>query len=147
MTGVLKKTDKSGLLWGAFVVPQELIKKGIEGNPQLKVLEGVTALTMSYDDRMNNVTADIRTVGGTKEQNANLASTLNGFKAMGAMFAAQEPAVGELLNGISITSGEDFTDLSISIPRETMVKLGELARSKAGDFMKPKKDAAPEEKK
>ncbi|MGZ5495831.1 MAG: DUF3352 domain-containing protein [Candidatus Aminicenantales bacterium] len=147
MTGVLKKTDKSGLLWGAFVVPQELIKKGIEGNPQLKVLEGITALTMSYDDRMNNVTADIRTVGGTKEQNANLASTLNGFKAMGAMFAAQEPAVGELLNGISITSGEDFTDLSISIPRETMVKLGELARSKAGDFMKPKKDAAPEEKK
>ncbi|MGZ5423930.1 MAG: hypothetical protein ACXW2V_04980, partial [Candidatus Aminicenantales bacterium] len=110
-------------------------------------LEGITALTMSYDDRMNNVTADIRTVGGTKEQNANLASTLNGFKAMGVMFAAQEPAVGELLNGISITSGEDFTDLKISVPRETMAKIGELARSKGGDLFKPKKEAAPEEKK
>ena len=49
---------------------------------------------------MNNVIADIRTIGGTKEQNANLAATLNGFKAMGAMFGAEEPAVGELLNGI-----------------------------------------------
>ncbi len=147
MSGILKKVDKSGLLWGAFAVPQELVKKGIEANPQLKVLEGVTALTISYDDRMNNVTADIRTVGGTKEQNANLASTLNGFKALGAMFAAQEPAVGELLNGISITSGEDFTDLKISVPRETMAKIGELARSKGGDLFKPKKEAVPEEKK
>ena len=104
-------------------------------------------MTVSYDDRMNAVTADIRTIGGTKEQNANLASTLTGFKAMGAMFAAKEPVVGELLNGISITSGEDFVDLSINIPRETLVKIGELARSKAGDFMKPKKEAVPEEKK
>ena len=147
LTGILKKVDKSGLLWGAFAVPQELIKKGIAANPQLKVLEGITAVTMSYDDRLGNVTADIRTVGGTKEQNASLASTLSGFKALGAMFAAKEPAVGEFLNGISITSGEDFTDLSISVPRDVMVKIGELARSRAGDFIKPKKEPAPEEKK
>ena len=147
MTGILKKVDKSGLLWGAFAVPQELIKKGIESNPQLKVLEGITAVTVSYDDQLNNVVADIRTVGGTKEQNASLASTLNGFKALGAMFAAQEPAVGEFLNGISITSGEDFTDLKINVSRETMAKISKLAQSKAGDFMKPKKEAAPEEKK
>ncbi|MGB8960135.1 MAG: hypothetical protein WCC00_14095 [Candidatus Aminicenantales bacterium] len=147
MTGILKKVDKSGLLWGAFAVPQELVKKGIEANPQLKVLEGITAVTVSYDDQLNNVVADIRTVGGTKEQNANLASTLNGFKAMGAMFAAKEPVVGEFLNGISITSGEDFTDLKISISRETMAKIGELARSKGANFMKPKKEPAPEVKK
>ena len=147
MTGILKKVDKSGLLWGAFTVSPELIKKGVAANPQLKVLEGITGVILSYDDKLNNVVADIRTVGGTKEQNANLASTLNGFKAMGAMFAAKEPVVGEFLNGISITSGEDFTDLKINLSRETMVKIGELARSKAGDFMKPKKEAAPEEKK
>ncbi len=147
MTAILKKADKSGLMWGAFAVPQELIKKGIEGNPQLKVLEGITAVTMSYDDRPNGVVGDIRTVGGTKEQNASLASTLNGFKAMGAMFGGQEPAVGEFLNGILITSGEDFTDLSISVSREVMDKIGKLAQSKAGDFMKPKKEAAPEVKK
>ena len=147
MAGILKKVDKGGLLWGAFAIPQELIKKGIAANPQFKALEGITALIVSYDDRMNNVTADIRTAGGTKDQNANLASTLNGFKAMGAMFGGQEPAVGELLNGISVTSGEDYVDLSINISRETLVKIGKLAQSKAGDFLKPKKDEAPEVKK
>jgi len=147
MTAILKKADKSGFAWGAFAVPQELIKKGIAANPQLKVLEGITALTLSFDDRLNNVIADIRTVGGTKEQNANLASTLNGFKAMGAMFGGQEPAVGEFLNGISITSGADFTDLSISVSHDVMDKIGKLAQSKAGEFMKSKKGEAPEVKK
>jgi hypothetical protein len=147
MAAILKKADKSGLGWGAFAVPQELLKKGIAANPQLKLLEGITAVTMSFDDRLNAVIADIRTIGGTKEQNANLASTLNGFKAMGAMFGGQDPSVGEFLNGISITSGEDFTDLSINVSHEVMDKIGKLAQSKAGEFMKSKKGEAPEVKK
>jgi hypothetical protein len=147
MAAILKKADKSGLMWGAFAVPQELLKKGIQANPQLKVLEGVTALTMSFDDRLNNVIANIRTVGGSKEQNANLASTLNGFKALGAMFSTQEPAVGDFLNGVSVTSGQDFTDLTISVSHEVLDKIGKLAQSKAGDFMKIKKDESAGEKK
>jgi hypothetical protein len=147
MTAILAKADKSGLVWGAFAVPQELLKKAIEGNPQLKVLDGITALTMNFDDRLNNVIADIRTIGGTKEQNANLASTLNGFKALGAMVSSQEPAVGEFLNGIAITSGQDFTELSISVSHEVMGKIGKLAQSKAGDFIKVKKDEPQGEKK
>jgi hypothetical protein len=139
MPAILKKVDKSGMAWGAFLIPQELIKKGVAANPQLKVLEGITALTLMFDDRLNNIIADIRTIGGVKEQNANLAATLNGFKAMGAMFGAQEPAVGELLNGIEITSGEDYVRLHISVSHETMDKVGKLAQSKAGDFMKMKK--------
>ena len=100
MADILKKVDKSGLAWGAFAIPQDLVKKGVEASPQLKVLEGVKALTLSFDYQMTNFVAEIRTVGGTKEQNENLAAMLNGFKAMGAMFAAEEPAVGDLLNGI-----------------------------------------------
>ena len=139
MPAILKKVDKSGMAWGAFLIPQELIKKGVAANPQLKVLEGITALTLMFDDRPTQVVADIRTIGGTKEQNANLAATVNGFKAMGAMFGAQEPAVGEFLNGIEITSGEDYVRLHISVSHETMDKVGKLAQSKAGDFMKMKK--------
>ena len=147
MTAILKNVDKSGFAWGAFAIPPELIKKGVEASPQLKALEGVKALTMAFDYKMTNFVADIRTLGGTKEQNANLASMLNGFKAMGAMFAAQEPALGDLLNGITIGSGEDFTRLSINVSQDVMDRLGKLAQSKAGDFMRPKKDEAPEVKK
>ena len=147
MMTLVKRADKSGIFWGAFAIPPELIKKGIEASPQFKALEGVTGLVLGFDSRMNGIVADIKTIGGTKDQNANLASVLTGFRALGAMAAGKEPAVGELLNGIAITSGADYTDLSISIPNELLDKLGQMAKSKAGEFMKPKKDAAPEEKK
>jgi len=141
----LKKVDKTGVAWGAFMVPQDLIKKGIESQPQLQVLEGLTALTMSFDDPLGGFKADIRAHGGTQEQNANLASALNGFKSLGAMFAAQEPAAGDVLNGIAITSGKDYTRIAIELPRETVDKLTALARAKAEEFMKAKKDAPAEE--
>ena len=143
----LKKVDKTGVAWGAFTVPQDLIKKGMESQPQLQVLEGVTALTMAFDDPLGGFKADIRAHGGTQEQNANLASALNGFKSLGAMFAAQEPAAGDVLNGIAITSGKDYTRIAIEFSRETMDKLGQLARSKAEEFMKAKKDAPAAENK
>jgi hypothetical protein len=142
LSSILKKVDKSGYAWGAFLLPQELIKKGIESNPQLKVLEGIIGLTLMFDDRLNNIVADIRTIGGTKEQNANLAATVNGFKAMGAMFGGQEPAVGELLNGIEITSGVDYVRIHLNVSHETMDKVGKLAQSKAGEFIKGKKDGS-----
>jgi hypothetical protein len=137
----LKKVDKTGAGWGAFLIPQDLIKKGIESQPQLKVLEGVTALTMAFDYPLGGFKADIRAVGGTEKQNADLAAALNGFKSLGAMFAAQEPAAGELLNGLAITSGKDFTRIAIELSRETMHKLSQLAQAKADEFMKAKKDA------
>jgi hypothetical protein len=144
MAAVLKNADKSGILWGAMAIPPGLLAKGIAASPQLKVLEGVKALTLMFDDRVSGIVADIRTIGGTKEQNANLAAALNGFKAMGAMFGAQEPVVGEFLNGIQITSGDDFARLSLNVSHELMDKLGEMAKEKAGDFMKDKKkDEAP----
>lgn len=147
MSAILKKVDKAGIAWGAFAIPPELIKKGVAANPQLKVLEGVTAMTMAFDYKLEKFVADIRTLGGTKEQNAGLASTLNGFKSLGAMFGAQEPAVGEFLNGVEISSGEDYTRLAISVSQEVLDKIGKLAQSKAGDFIKVKKDEPQGEKK
>jgi hypothetical protein len=147
MAGVLKKVDKAALAWGVFSLPPDLVQKGIESVPQLKVLEGVTALTMSFDLRLANYIADIRTAGGTKEQNDTLASTLNGLKGLGAMLAAQEPAAGDLLNAIEITSGQDFVRLYISVSEEAMDKLAKAGQARAGDLMKIKKDAPAEEKK
>jgi hypothetical protein len=63
------------------------------------------------------------------------------------MFAAQEPVVGEALNGIEISSGDDFTRLSINLSQEILDKLGKLAQAKAGDLVNIKKDAPAEEKK
>lgn len=145
LAAVLKKADKSGLAWGAFAIPQEMLKKSIAASPQIQVLEGVTGLTMAFDYRLAKFTADIRAIGGTKEQNEKLASTLNGFKAMGAMFASQEPVVGEALEAVDIHSGGDHTQILITMPQELLDKIGKMAQAKAGDLMKIKKDAPAEE--
>ena len=140
MAAILGKVDKSGFAWGAFAVPQDLLKKGIASTPQLKVLEGVTGLTMAFDYKLAKFLVDIRTIGGTKEQNDKLASTLNGFKALGGMVASQEPAAGEALEAIEIRSSADYTQLYITLSQELLDKLGKLAQSKAGDLIKVKKD-------
>ena len=147
LAAALKKVDKSAIAWGAMAVPQDLLQKGIESMPQMKVLEGVTALTMSFDYRLATFVADIKAHGGTKEQNETLASTLNGFKSLGAMFAAQEPLAGEALNGVEISSGADYTRVYISLTQEILDKMGKLAQSKAGDLLKAGKDQPAEEKK
>ncbi len=147
MMALLKRADKTGIVWGAFTSSPDLIQKGIEASPQFKVLEGVTGLVLSGDIRLGNVVVDLKTIGGTKDQNANLASALNGFRALGAMTLGKDPALGELLNGIAITSGADYTDVSINIPKELQDKLGQMAKEKFGERMKPKKEAAPEVKK
>ncbi|HPW18717.1 MAG TPA: hypothetical protein PLP83_10120, partial [Candidatus Aminicenantes bacterium] len=56
------------------------------------------------------------------------------------MFAAQEPVVGEALDGVEITSGEGFTRLAVNLPQSVIDKLGEAAKAKAGDFVKIGKD-------
>lgn len=145
LAAALKKVDKSGIAWGAFAVPQDLLKKGIESQPQMMALEGVTAVTMMFDYRLATLVADIRTHGGTKEQNENLAGVLNGFKSLGAMFAAQEPLAGEVLDAIEISSGADYTRLFVNLPQTTLDKIAEMAKAKAGDFIKIGKDEPAEE--
>ncbi len=134
MTALMSRVDKSGIAWCAVSYPAELIKKAVDSNPQLKALEGLKGLTMAIDDRISGLLAEIRTFGGTKEQNTAFASNLNGLKAMGAMYATQEPALGELLNGIAITSGKDFTRLTATVSYETLGKLWRLAEPKGVEW-------------
>lgn len=147
MKAKLKKVDKSSIAWGAISIPADLVKKGVESMPQLKVLEGITAVTMSFDYRLSNYIADIRTMGGSGEQNKNLGDTLNGFKGLGAMMGGQEPVVGEFLNAVEVTSGKDFVRLYISVSEELMEKVGKLVQSRLGDFIKIDKETPQEEKK
>jgi hypothetical protein len=145
MKAILKKVDKSAIAWGAFAIPPELIKKGAESIPQLKDLEGVKALTMSFDERLSKYIADIRTMGGTEEQNKNLGDTLNGLKGLGSMMGGQEPAFGEFLNAVEISSGKDFTRLYISLSQEVLDKLGQAAQAMAEKTMKAKKGEPQDE--
>lgn len=147
MGRALKGVNKSAIAWGALAIPPGLVGKAVEENPMLKVMEGLTALTMSFDYKNSNLLVDVRTLGGTKEQNANLASTLNGLKGMGAMMAAQEPVFGEALGGIEITSGADYVRLYAALSEEVLQKLQKTGQAKLGEMIPTGKKPSGEEKK
>jgi hypothetical protein len=123
------------------------MKMAVEKNPMLKVLEGVGGLTLSFDYANNNLIAEIRTVGGTKEANNQIATMLNGFKAMGATASVKEPLAGEVLNAIEITSGADFVKLYARIPSEVLEKLQKMAQEKFGGKFHIKPAEPTDEKK
>jgi tetratricopeptide (TPR) repeat protein len=135
MTALVSRVDKSGILWCAASYPAELMKKASDSNPQLKALEGLKGLTVTIDDKKTGLFAEVRSLGGTKEQNAAMASNLNGLRAAGAIYAAQEPAFGELLNGVAVTSGEDYVRLTVTLSYETIGGLWRLAEPKEWQFL------------
>jgi hypothetical protein len=147
MARALKPVNTAAIAWGAVNIPSDLLGKAVADNPMLKAMEGITAVNMSFDYKNKNMVAEIRTMGGTKEQNANLASTLNGLKGMGAMMAAQEPVFGEALGGIEISSGEDYVRLFATLPEELLQKLQKTAQTKLGEMVQTEKEPSEEEKK
>jgi hypothetical protein len=144
---VLKAVNTSAVVWGAFAIPPEMIKKAVEQNPMLKPLEGVTGLGMSFDYVNQTLIAEIQSLGGTKEQNKQLADTLNGFKAMGAAYASKEPVLMDLLNTLEITSGADHVKLYASIPSALLEKTQKMAQEKFGGMVQFSPPASTEKKK
>ena len=131
MAALMKQVDRSGLAWAVFSVPPELIKKALDANPLLKSLEGLTGVTAAFDEKASMLTADIRAIGGTEEQNAVTATNLNGLRAVGTLAAAQLPALAELLNGVAITSGKNFTRMTLTASPETVARLNRLIEMQA----------------
>jgi len=151
MAKVLKAVNTSAVAWGAFALPPDMTKGLIERNPMLKSFQGVTGVTVSFDYADALFIAEIQSLGGTKEQNKQLADMLNGFKAMGAAAAGQGQAVMDLMNALEITSGDDHVKIYAGLGSELLDKLGKMAREKAAgmvSFGQPEsKSGKAEEKK
>lgn len=140
MTALLGRVNKSGIAWGALSYPPELVRKAAEANPGIKALEGFKGVIIAFDDKNSRFSAEVRFFGGTKEQNANSAAQLNGLRALGSLYAAKEPALGELLSGLTISWGQDYARLDLDVSHETLGKLGRLVKPKTGELTEPIKE-------
>ncbi|MGA2361179.1 MAG: DUF3352 domain-containing protein [Candidatus Aminicenantales bacterium] len=147
MGKVLKAVNTSAVVWGAIIVPSDMIKKAAEQNPMLKPLEGVTGLAMSFDYVNMSLIAEVQSLGGTKEQNKQLADTLNGLKAMGSAAASKEPVLLDLLNTLEITSGADHVKLYAAVRSELLEKVQKMAQEKLGGMVSFGTPSPKEEKK
>jgi hypothetical protein len=147
MKKLFKAVNTSANSWLAVAIPQEMVKMAAEKNPMLKSLVGLTGLTLSCDYANKTLVTEIQGLGGTKEQNKALADMLTGLKGMGALVAAKEPVLGELLNTIEISSGANGVKVYSSIPGELMEKVQKVGKEKLGGLMQMHRPFSMEEKK
>lgn len=133
MAAFMSRVDKSGIAWSVVSYPPELAKMIAAANPLLKAIEGFKGMITAIDDNDTSLIVDLRTLGGTPEQNAAFASNLTGLKAVGALYTTEQPALAELLTGVAVTSGEDYTRLTVTVSHETIGKLALLMEPKNVD--------------
>jgi hypothetical protein len=123
LSALIDKTNKDAMVWGAFIIPPEAMEEAASANPMMGALKSITAVALYFDYKDKTLTAEIMAMGPDAESNRQVAEALTGLKSFGAMAAGEKPEIGELLNAIQITSGDDHVKIFASIPEELIQKL------------------------
>jgi len=119
---LLKKINTKTLVWGVVLVPPQAASEAA-GNPMLPDIKSVKSVSFNFDYKNKNILLEIKGASADAEKNQQIATQLNGFKALGAMAAAEKPEIGELMNAIEISSTSEFISISATIPEELLTKL------------------------
>lgn len=128
LVSLINQTNKAAIFWGAILIPPEAVQKAVAEKPMFSAFEAVTAGALYFDYKNKNIIAEIKVMSEDETKNKQIVDALNGFKAMGAMAAAKEPEVGELLDKLEISSGPDHAKIFASIPEELINKLKSKAK-------------------
>jgi hypothetical protein len=129
LSNLLKETNKETLFWGAFLVPQETVEQAASQNPMLQNLKSVSGVTMNFDYQNNSILVDVNMKSSDPDANKQLADALNGIKSFASMSQAEKPELGELMNRIQVSSGDDHVKVSANIPEELIQKITEMAQA------------------
>ena len=122
LSALLKKANKKTLVWGAVLVPPQAAIAAA-GNPMLPDMTSIKSVSFNFDYKNKNILLEIKGASEDAEKNQKIATQLNGFKALGAMAAAEKPEIGELMNAIEISSTPEFITISATLPEEILTKL------------------------
>ena len=123
LAAIIDRTNKDAMLWGAMLLPEEAMEQAASANPMMSALKSINAVALYFDYENKMIKAEIMAMGPDAESNKQVAEALIGIKSFGAMAAGERPEIGELLNAIEITSGDDHVKISAEIPEELIKKL------------------------
>jgi len=129
LTSLLKETNKNAMFWGAVLLPPEAMEKAAS-NPMMSNLKDIKSLALFFDYKNTDLLAEIKVIGSDSTKNKQIAEFLTGIKSFGAMAAAKEPEIGELLNKIEITAGDNFVKVSATVPESVINTLVEKEKAK-----------------
>jgi hypothetical protein len=123
LSAIIDRTNKDAMLWGAILIPAETMEKAASSNPMMGALKSISALALYFDYKNQNIIAEILALSPDAESNKQVADALTGIKSFGAMAAGEKPELGELLNAIQITAGDDHVKIFAEIPEALIQKL------------------------
>jgi hypothetical protein len=123
LSAIIDKTNKDAMIWGAIQIPPETMEKATSANPMMGALKSISAIALYFDYKNQMITAEILAMSPDAESNKQVADALTGIKSFGAMAAGENPEIGEILNAIQITSGDDHVKIFAEIPEELIKKL------------------------
>jgi hypothetical protein len=137
------KLDKSSMLWLAVGTIPEKIKNAPAGGMMPVDLSKAEAFIGHLDYKGKTFSGEFQLISHNEQGNKQIVDMLNGLKALGAMGSAKEPELGQLLNGIQLSSAADCIKLTFSLSEELMNKLSDKAKDKAKNMTPPAQSAQP----
>jgi len=129
------KLDKKSMFWLAIGSIPAKMKEAPAGGMMPVDLSKAEAFTAVADFKDKILSGELRLISNNEAGNKQIVDMLNGLKALGAMGSEKEPELGQLLNGIQISSSADSIQLTFSLSEELMNKLGDKAKDKAKDMV------------
>lgn len=131
------KLDKKSMFWLVVGSIPAKVKNAPAGGMMPVDLSKAEAFTAVADFKNKVLSGELRLISNNEAGNKQIADMLNGLKSLGAMGASKEPELGELLNGIQLSSAADHIKLTFSLSEELMNKLGAKAKDKAQSMAAP----------
>jgi hypothetical protein len=140
MMKYVDKLKKGSMFWLAIGNIPDKIKNAPAGGMMPVDLSKAEAFIGYLDYKGKTFSGEFQLISYNEQGNKQIVEMLNGLKALGAMGSAKEPELGQLLNGIQLSSAADNIKLAFSLSEELMNKLSDKAKDKAKGMMPP---AAP----
>jgi hypothetical protein len=135
MMKYVDKLKKGSMFWLAIGNIPEKIKNAPAGGMMPVDLSKAEAFIGFVDYKGKTFSGEFQLISNNEQGNKQVVDMLNGLKALGAMGSAKEPELGQLLNGIQLSSAADNIKLAFSLSEELMNKLSDKAKDKAKGMM------------
>ena len=137
MMKYVDKLKKDSMFWLAIGNIPDKIKNAPAGGMMPVDLSKAEAFIGYLDYKGKTFSGEFQLISQNEQGNKQIVDMLNGLKALGAMGSAKEPELGQLLNGIQLSSAADTIKLAFSLSEELMNKLSDKAKDKAKGMMPP----------
>jgi hypothetical protein len=141
MMKYVDKLNKDSMFWMAIGNIPDKYKNAPAGGMMPVDLSKAEAFIGYLDYKGKTFSGEFQLISFNEQGNKGIVDMLNGLKALGAMGSAKEPELGQLLNGIQLSSTAEAIKLTFSLPEELMDKLSNKAKDKV-KAMAPQADPA-----